>query len=234
MLERDSTGPNPIYPNEGTKLSLRARITPPWFHLLDCHQGNNGFPGIEACRWKEYHQWMLDGSYFSRLLDNLVLNVRGHMGVMGNFSSQGGITPFERFYLGGTMPSERAIIRGKEHISLRGYAEDYIVPQDKTTGYKGGVIYEKFVVELRYPIISNYIAHTYALVFAEAGNAWAKYEDFNPFSLKRSVGVGLRFYLPMILGTTVGFDWGYGFDRHPGDETDSKLKFHFSVGMELR
>lgn len=233
LLEYDSTGPDPVYPREGSKMGLQSRLTPPWSMWLHANQGSSAHSKTIAHDWKEYHQWMLDVSHFSSLLGDLVLNVRGHAGLVGKFSSQGSIGPFDRFYLGGTMPLEHAI-RGKEHISLRGYKEDCIVPRDEVTGYKGGIIYDKLVIELRYPIISNYIAHVYALAFAEGGNTWAKYEDFDLLSMKRSIGVGLRFYLPFVLGTTLGFDWGYGFDREIVDKGNKKLEFHFSVGMGLR
>jgi outer membrane protein insertion porin family len=222
-IERDSTD-SPLYPKEGSKLVLHTSLTPPW----------SWFSTSELYRWKEYHQWMLDGSYFFRLLEDLVLNVRGHFGMLGKFPSQKRIGPFERFYLGGSNGLEKRALIGKEHISLRGYEEEYITPKDKVTGYKGGVIYDKFVLELRYPIISSRVASAYALAFAEGGNAWAQYEDFNPFALNRSAGVGIRVYLPFIIGTTIGLDWGYGFDKKPTDKKYNELAFHFSIGMGLR
>jgi outer membrane protein insertion porin family len=222
-IERNSTD-SPLYPREGGKLELHTSLTPPW----------SWFSASEPYRWKEYHQWMLDGSYFFRLLEDLVLNVRGHFGILGRFPSQKRIGPFERFYLGGSNSLEKRALIGREHISLRGYEEDYITPKDKVTGYKGGVIYDKFVLELRYPIISSHLASAYALAFAEGGNTWAKYEDFNPFALSRSAGVGIRVYLPFIIGTTIGFDWGYGFDKKPTDKKHNELEFHFSIGIDLR
>jgi outer membrane protein insertion porin family len=230
-LERDSTGPSPIYPREGIKLELNTSFTPPWSWLSG--KKNGGGADSEQYRWKEYHQWMLDGSYFLRLLDDLVLNVRGHFGVLGSFSSQSNIGPFSRFYVGGSGVEDRSL-KGKEHISLRGYKEGYITLEDKTTGYQGGVIYDKFVLELRYPIISSYFASAYALIFAEGGNAWTQYKDYNPLSLKRSAGVGVRVYLPFVIGTVVGLDWGYGFDKEKTDEKYNEFDFHFSIGVNLR
>jgi outer membrane protein insertion porin family len=230
-LKRDSTGPSPIYPKEGSKLVLNASLTPPWsFFLNEVHSESYA---LGQYHWKEYHQWMVDGSYFLQLLEDLVLNVRGHFGVLGRFSSQRNIGPFERFSLGGVNSLKRTV-RGKEYISLRGYEEDYIMPQDEVSGYKGGVIYDKVVLELRYPIISNYLASAYVLAFVEGGNTWVRYKDFAPFDLRRSVGVGFRVYLPFIIGTTVGFDWGYGFDKTLADQRGDKLEFHFSIGTDLR
>ena len=228
LLERDSTGPSVIYPKEGSKLSLRTHLTPPWSWFS---QANRGHAALEEYPWKEYHQWMLDGSYFLRLLDDLVLNMRGHFGVLGNFSSQKRIGPFSRFVLGGPKLSYEALnVVGEEYIALRGYEEDYIKPKDQVSGYKGGVIYDKFMLELRYPIISSYLASAYVLAFAEAGNTWTQYEDFSLFSLKRSGGVGLRFYLPLLIGATVGLDWGYGFDKLSAHKGNNELMFHFSIG----
>jgi outer membrane protein insertion porin family len=109
-----------------------------------------------------------------------------------------------------------------------------VTPKDAVTGYKGGVIYDKFVLELRYPIISSHLASVYALAFAEGGSAWSQYEDYNPFVLKRSAGVGIRAYLPFIIGTTIGFDWGYGFDKKPTDKKYNEWESYFSIGVDLR
>jgi outer membrane protein insertion porin family len=231
LLKRDSTGPSLIYPKEGSKLTLQASLTPPW--SLFFSEGHGGSYASGQYHWKEYHQWMVDGSYFLQLLEDLVLNVRGHFGVLGRFASQKTVGPFERFSLGGVNSLKRTI-RGKKYISLRGYEEDYIMPTDKVSGYKGGVIYDKVVLELRYPIISNYLASAYILAFAEGGNTWVKYRDFSPFDLQRSVGVGLRVHLPFIIGTTIGFDWGYGFDKPLANQGGNKLKFHFSMGIDSR
>jgi len=230
-LERDSTAPNPIYPKEGSKIALHANLTPPWF--LVSSKPYSSLSDWENHGWKEYNQWMLDGSYFFPLLDDLVLNMRAHFGVLGNFSSKRDIGPFERFTLGGgTRPGHRTL-RGEKCVSLRGYEAGYITPEDPVTHYKGGVVYDKFVLELRYPLISNYVATAYALVFAEGGNTWAQYNEYNLFDLKRSAGVGLRVYIPFILGATIGFDFGYGFDKRPTDKKYRDWEFHFSIGAEF-
>ena len=235
-LKRDSTD-SPIYPKEGSKLALSANLTPPWRWFFN--EADNSLAGPEKYRWKEYHQWMLDSAYFLQLLKDLVLNIRGQWGVLGNFSSQQHIGPFERFYLGGNglgMNEPTALtLRGKENISLRGYKDNYIpLEKDKHTGYKGGVIYDKFVLELRYPIIANYFTSIYALAFAEGGNTWSQYQDYNLFDLKKSAGVGLRAYLPFIIGTTLGIDWGYGFDKASNDQSRDAWELHLSMGMDTR
>ena len=230
-LERDSTGPSPVYPREGIKLELHTNFTPPWSWFSNKRHGE--LSKSEEYSWKEYHQWMLDGSYFVCLLDDLVLNMRGHFGILGKFPSQGSIGPSERFSLGGNRFGSYSL-RGEEYISLRGYEAGYVTPKDAVTGYKGGVIYDKFVLELRYPIISSHLASVYALAFAEGGSAWSQYEDYNPFVLKRSAGVGIRAYLPFIIGTTIGFDWGYGFDKKPTDKKYNEWESYFSIGVDLR
>ena len=230
-LERNSVD-NPIYPTRGSIVGLHTKFTPIPFSLLsDKDYGQLTTP--ERFKWTEYHQWMADASYFITLFDKLVFSTRGHFGILGGFSSKLGVGPFERFYLGGGgMPGHLSLL-SEETISLRGYSEGSIAPKDEESGYKGGIIYDKFVLELRYPILSNPISTIYALTFAEGGNNWARYSDYNLFDLNRSAGIGLRVYLPFVLGTTFGLDWGYGFDDFDNDQND-RPKFHFSLGAKLR
>ncbi len=230
LLERNSTD-SPIYPKEGSKLELNVRFTPPWSWLL-ANQLDDSLPASEKYRYKEYHQCILDGSYFLQLLDTLVLSMRAQLGILGKFPSQKSIGPFERFYLGGEGTASRSL-RGEEKISLRGYKDGYFTPKDKETGYKGGVIYDKLVLELRYPIVSHYIAHLYALVFVEGGNAWVRYKDFSSH-LKKSAGLGFRVYLPIFFASNIGLDFGYGFDKRGKDHAADKFEIHFSMGVSPR
>ncbi len=229
LVERNSTD-SPIYPKQGSKLALHTSVAPPRSWPLS--KANYKLPELEKYQWKEYHQWMLDGSYFLQLVGDLVLNMRGHFGLLGGFSSQRGVGPFERFYLGGQGLKGRAL-RGKENVSLRGYDEEYITPKDETTGYKGGVIYDKFALELRYPILNSSLSHIYVLGFAEGGNTWAHYRDYTPWALKKSVGVGIRLHLPFLM-STVRFDWGYGFDKILEQGESNELNFQWSVGTDMR
>ena len=224
-LERNSTD-SPIFPTEGTKVGLHVTATPPISAFSSRQESALSNP--MKYRWKEYHQWMLDASCFLRIVDDLVLNLRGHVGLLGSFSKKG-IGPFQRFYMGGSGHPDRAL-RGKEIIGLRGYEDGHITPKDEVTGYQGGVIYDKFVAELRYPVFSSYIASAYALAFVEAGNTWSSYKDFNPLLVKKSVGVGLRVHLPFIIGTTVGFDWGLGLDQEQ-KQGEAELMLQWSIGM---
>lgn len=223
-IERDSTD-NPLYPKEGSKVALHTGITPPW-SWYTAHDRS------QAYLWKEYHQWMLDGACFLQIFNNLVFHVRGNFGILGKFSSQNHTAPFQRFYLGGVLRGPEKALIGKEYISLRGYEEDFIVPKDDTTGYRGGVVYDKFVLELRYPLVANHAVSAYALGFAEGGYTWSRLQDYNPFMMKRSAGVGIRLYLPMLVGTTIGFDLGYGFDKEPTDVDYNALKLQFSMGAD--
>lgn len=227
VIKRNSVD-SPIYPKEGSEIGLHARLTPPYSWFSDKDYGKLG--PQKRFKWKEYHQWILDGSYFYKLIGDLVLNMRGHFGLLGGYSSQQGIGPFERFTMGGTGLIDYSLL-SRELISLRGYPDEYINPKDPKKGYKGGAIFDKFVLELRYPLVKSSLAYIYALSFAEAGNTWLHYNDWKPLDLKRSVGLGIRAYLPLLSGA-LGIDWGYGFDKEP-DKGD-KLVIHWSFGGNLR
>ncbi|MEL6412513.1 MAG: POTRA domain-containing protein [Bacteroidota bacterium] len=231
-LERNSID-SPIYPTKGSIVGLHTRVTPIPFSLFSSEDYSK-LPEEQKLKWTEYHQWMLDASYFLTLVEKLVLCTKGHFGILGGFSSKLGTGPFKRFFLGGGGMSGQTTLLAEEDIALRGYPDEYFRPQDKKNSYLGGVIYDKFVVELRYPIIESYLTHIHALAFAEAGNTWGNYSDYTFFDLKKSAGVGIRIYLPFLIGTTINLDWGYGFDRHPADRQQDKLEFHFSMGMNLR
>ena len=141
-----------------------------------------------------------------------------------------GISPFERFYLGGDGLSGYSI-ESKEIIALRGYENETLTPRDNAGNKIGGTIFDKYTIELRYPVSLNPMATIYVLGFAEAGNAWTKFTDYNAFDVKRSAGVGLRVFLPMF--GLLGLDWGYGFDKIPGLPTANKGHFHFSIGQSI-
>lgn len=222
-IKRNSTD-DPIYPTKGSEFGLHLQLTPPyaWFSRRDYRKLSTQ----AKYKWKAYHQWIVDGAYFQKLLGDWIVNIQGHGGILGGYSTQQGVGPFERFAMGGTGLVDYSLL-GRELIALRGYAEEYILPQDKKRGYKGGTIFNKVALELRHPLVKAPVAYIYALAFAEAGNTWLNYTDWRPLDLKRSVGFGLRLYLPL---GAIGLDWGYGFDKAPGD----KLEFHWSFGGSIR
>lgn len=229
-IERNSTD-NPIYPTEGTIIRLSTKLTPLPLSTLTTKDYST-LPDEQKFNWAEYHQWMLDATLYITLVEQLVLSTRAHLGLLGGFSTQLGIGPFQRFHMGGGGLPGRTSLLNEETISLRGYPEEYL-PKQKNSTYAGGVLYDKIVLELRYPIITSFFTQIYTLAFAEAGNTWTRYQDFQLTSQRPSAGVGIRIYLPFLIGTTIGFDLGYGFHKDPGDPQD-RLELHFSMGMNLR
>jgi len=181
----------------------------------------------EIIKRTEYHQTMLDMGFFHNLFGDWVLNLFGNAGALGGYVPKQGIGPFQRFAMGGKGLADFSLL-GKELVSLRGYPEGYAEPIDKIAGFEGGVLFNKAGLELRHPIIKSTMLFIYGLVFAEAGNTWAHYGDWKLTDVKKSVGLGLRFYLPVI--GSIGLDWGHGFDKYAKD----KLEIHWSFGTNVR
>jgi outer membrane protein insertion porin family len=184
--------------------------------------------------WIEYHKWMFDAKYYLTLAGNLVLESRAHFGFLGSYGQGTGISPFERFTLGGSglgAQGGQNFFLGREIVGLRGYEDNSLQPRDQN-GIDGGVVYNKFVMELRYPVSLAQAATIYVLAFAEAGNTWNNYEEFNPYNIKRSAGVGARIFMPAF--GLIGIDWGYGFDTLPGQTERSGAQFHFTIGQQIR
>ena len=163
-------------------------------------------------------------------MGDLVLMARAQFGYLGYYNRNWGYSPFEGFLVGGDGMSGYNTY-GSEVISLRGYENYSLTPYVATpygsgTAYSGNV-YDKFTVELRYPVILQPQSTIYALVFLEGGNCWSDIRDFNPFQIKRSAGVGVRVYLPVV--GLLGVDWGWGFD----DPTYGGSQFHFVIGQQF-
>jgi len=217
----------PIYPRTGSENVLSLQLTPP-FSLLS-NKDYTTLSDQEKYKWIEYHKWKFSTSWYTKLAGNLVLNMRSKFGFLGLYNRNIGISPFERFYLGGDGLSGFSL-DGREIIALRGYANNTLTPRGNF-GYIGGTIYNKYTMELRYPVSLNPMATIFVLGFAEAGNSWEKFKDFNAFQVKRSAGVGIRIFLPMF--GLLGLDWGYGFDEIPGLPTANKSQFHFSIGQSI-
>ncbi|HNX06178.1 MAG TPA: outer membrane protein assembly factor BamA [Bacteroidales bacterium] len=217
----------PIYPRSGSEVSLMAQLTPP-FSLLN-GKDYSKMPEKDKYQWIEYHKWKLSASVYTKLAGNLVLSVRTKFGFLGSYNKKElGIPPFERFYLGGDGLSGFSL-DGRELIALRGYTNNSLTPRN-SNGYVGGAIFDKFTIELRYPISLNPMATVYVLGFAEGGNAWDKWKDFKPFDVYRSAGIGVRVFLPMF--GILGLDWGYGFDNIPGVGKGGS-QFHFSINQSI-
>ena len=180
--------------------------------------------------WLEYYKIKFKGDWYTKIYDDLVLRSLGEFGFMGAYNSARGLVPFERFYLGGDGMANYAL-DGREVIQLRGYQNQSLSPVDAAGTQVGATIYNKFSLELRYPITLKPQASIYALTFAEAGNSFAAFKDYSPFQLKRSAGFGLRVFMPAF--GLLGIDFGYGFDPMPGYTNPSGWQTHFIIGQQF-
>jgi len=163
----------------------------------------------------EYHKWRFDAEWYFPVYGNLVMMTSAKLGFLGFYNREIGSVPFERFEFGGDgLSNQNSGITGTDIISARGYeTTDYPanLNDDGTNGTDGGSIFNKFTVELRYPISTNPNSTIYVHTFLQGGNVWDRFDDFNPFELRRSVGAGLRVFLPMF--GLLGFDYGFGLDK---------------------
>lgn len=247
-LSRNSTDQQ-IYPRQGSDFSVSLQLTPPYSLLRKKgikaydRDGNpimasnwreinyNLQSSQQRYKWIEYHKWSFKGTVYAKLVGDLVLMARAQFGYLGYYNRNWGYSPFEGFRVGGDGMSGYDTY-GSEIISLRGYENYSLTPQamssyNSTGNYYSGNVYDKFTVELRYPVILQPQSTIYALVFLEGGNCWSDIRDFNPFQIKRSAGVGVRVFLPMI--GLLGVDWGWGFD----DPVNGKSQFHFVIGQQF-
>jgi outer membrane protein insertion porin family len=216
----------PIYPRRGNSFNLTLQVTPPYSLLSG--RDYTSMAASEKYRWIEYHKWTFRGDWYTSLAGNLVLSTSAQFGILGYFNSDIGPSPFESFDLGGDGMSGYNLY-GRETIGLRGYENGSLTPIRH--GNKAGNIYNKFNMELRYPVSTNPSAFIYPLIFVEAGNAWSGFDEFNPFAIKRSAGIGLRAFLPMF--GLLGIDWAYGFDEIPGRPGANRGQFHFVLGQQF-
>lgn len=246
-LSRNSTD-QIIYPRQGSDFSFSVQLTPPYSlfrkkdkGLLDS-DGNptkvgswksvnyNAQSAQDRYKWIEYHKWKFNGAIYTKLVGDLVLMARAQFGYLGYYNRNWGYSPFEGFIVGGDGMSGYNTY-GSEVISLRGYENYSLTPQvyspyTQSYAYAGNV-YDKFTVELRYPVVLQPQSTIFALVFLEGGNAWSDIRQFNPFQIKRSAGVGVRVFLPVV--GLLGVDWGWGFD----DPTYGGSQFHFVIGQQF-
>ena len=247
-LNRTSTDQQ-IYPRQGSDFSFSLQLTPPYSLLRKKDKGildSEGNPtkvsswkdinydyqtSQDRYRWIEYHKWSFKGAVYTKLVGDLVLMARAQFGYLGYYNRNWGYSPFEGFRVGGDGMSGYDTY-GSEIVSLRGYENYSLTPQASSAYnssgiYYAGNVYDKFTVELRYPVILQPQSTIYALLFLEGGNCWADIRDFNPFQIKRSAGVGVRIFLPMI--GLLGVDWGWGFD----DPLTGGSQFHFVIGQQF-
>ncbi|CAN5873023.1 POTRA domain-containing protein [soil metagenome] len=225
-FSRNSLDINPQYPKSGSMVGLSVNLTPPY----------SLFSNKVSSEWIEFHKWNFDASWFVNLAGNLVLNTRSHLGFIGSYRPETPIGPFERFTLGGNgLGGQGNFMVGRDFIGLRGYPDQSLNgqrPGEPLGSGPGGVAFTKFVTELRYPVTLNPSATVFVLAFAEAGNNFGNYKEYNPFQLYRSVGVGARVFMAAF--GLLGFDYGYGLDTMPGSTDGKRGHFHFMIGQQLR
>lgn len=218
----------PIYPTSGSHLRFTVQATLPYSSLNG--KNYNNLTAVEKYKFSEYHKWKFDSQFYQRIYGKLILKAQAQFGFIGYYNKNVGLAPFGRFRLGGDGMRGFDFLQGSEIIGLRGYANNAIVPENATTT-AGSPIYNKYIMELRYPITLSESAQVFGLVFAEGGNTWNKFADFNPFNVNRSVGIGARIFLP-IFGL-LGIDYGYAFDRIPGQPDGGRQAFTFSIAQQM-
>ena len=228
---------NPIFPRRGSEFTFSVNFTPPysWFDNTD-YRSLATSPSSETYqddmqkkyKWVEYHKWKFKARTFTALSSATkcpVLMTRVEFGLLGHYNKYKK-SPFETFYMGGDGMTGYSSTYATETIGLRGYENGSLTPY----GYEG-YAYSRMTLELRYPVMLEASTQIYALAFAEGGNAWTDVKKFNPFNMKRSAGVGVRIFLPMI--GLMGIDWGYGFDKVFGRSDSGGSQFHFIIGQEF-
>ncbi len=222
----------PIYPTTGSNIKFTIQATPPY----SLFNNTNYAIATPAERYKfvEYYKFKFDAQWFTKLTGKLVLMSQIRTGFLGMYNAKVGPSPFERFKLGGDGMQNFQFLQGSEIIGMRGYTNFSIVPlgSNYTANQNpGSTIYNKFTMELRHPVIASQSATIFVLGFAEGGNTWNNFSQYNPFNIRRSVGIGTRIFLP-IFGL-LGLDYGYGFDAIPGQPSANKGQFAFSISQSL-
>jgi outer membrane protein insertion porin family len=228
VLSRNSVDA-PIFPRVGSEIAITGEVTPPY----SLFRGNVDYDKMtinERYRWVEFWKFKFKGAWYINLIQKLVLTPRIQFGVLGAYNYDLGITPFQRFYLGGDGLTGYNNMDGRELIGMRGYANNSLTP-NYPNNVTGGTVYTRYIFELRYPVSLNPSATIYGLAFMEAGNDWLNWRQYNPFDVYRSVGVGVRVFLPMF--GLLGLDWGYGLDPVPNAPGSNGSQFHFSINSSI-
>ena len=246
-LTRNSLNVDPIYPTGGSNFSVSAKLTFPYslFNNVDYKTLREDADALrliprqqrtidqqqeleridqQRFNWLEFYKVKFKADWFAEIVKNLVLRPSVEFGFLGAYNNDRGVIPFERFFLGGDGLGNFAL-DGREIIQLRGYPNQSLSTQD------GGSIYNKFSLELRYPITLGQGAKIYALSFLEGGASVNSFRDFNPFNLQRSAGVGVRIFMPAF--GLLGIDFGHGFDPIPGETQKSGWQTHFIIGQQF-
>jgi outer membrane protein insertion porin family len=231
-LSRNSAGPGPIFPTYGSEFSFGVKATFPYSlvnnkdYTIDSSlsDAETSAKIAENYKWLEYYKFNAKGKWYTSFTDKLVLMTNAELGYLGYYNSKVGLSPFERYYVGG---DGIAVFQldGREVVGLRGYENN------RLSSAEGGSIYNKFQLELRYSITDAQSASIYTLGFLEAGNSYDNFSNFNPFELKRSAGVGVRIFMPAF--GLLGIDFAHGFDPLPGQIEKSGWQTHFIIGRQF-
>ena len=250
-LSRNNTFNSPIFPTGGSEWSVTAKATLPYSawngvdygdltrarNIAEEAQDTETIAAIdqERFRFLEYYKVKFAGKWYTSLGAKFVLQSNVELGWLGAYNQERGVPPFERFFLGGDGLGGFAL-DGREIIRLRGYPNQSVTPQDRgiatsETANDGAPIYNKFSLELRYPITFSPAATIYSLAFAEGGSSYDNFRDYNPFQLSRSAGAGIRIFMPAF--GLLGLDFGYGFDPIPGLNTPNGWETHFIIGQQF-
>jgi outer membrane protein insertion porin family len=236
-LSRNSSGPNPIFPVSGSNFLLSAQFTPPYSLI------NKNITSGDTYKLPEYHKWRFNSEWFIPIgkamgadkSKQFVLKAAAKYGFMGRYNKNVDFSPFERFQLGDAGLANGNYILGYDIIAQRGYpvyeSSDPKVNPDQQSATRFFTMFNKYQVELRFPFATNPSSTIYGMAWFEAANGWYDYKTYNPFRLRRSAGVGMRFFLPMF--GLLGFDYGVGFDRlKPGGGIKDASRFTFMLGFE--
>ena len=251
-LSRNNTFNDPVFPTGGSSFSASAKLSLPYSMLngldykalrleREANQEIISDPTIdidertaasnrisqidqERFNWLEFYKVKFKGDWYTKLVDKFVFKSTVEFGFLGAYNQDRGIVPFERFFLGGDGLGAFAL-DGREVVALRGYPNQALSTQD------GGTIYNKFSLELRYPITLKQSAKIYALGFLDAGASYDNFKDYNPFNVQRSAGLGIRIFMPAF--GLLGIDFGHGFDPLPGNTVKHGWETHFIIGQQF-
>ena len=233
-ISRSSTS-EPIYPTYGSQITFTSKLTPPYKFFAERFERKTfdyeNMSQSERFKWVEYYKMKFTAHWYTALNKHkerkFVLHTNIGLGFIGSYNKKLGLTPFERFYLGGVYLSG-FLLDGREIVNLRGYDDLALTSPNQNTGAPA---IAKYSAELRYPLSTNPSATIFMLAFAEAGNTWSDMRLFNPYQVYRSAGTGLRIFLPMF--GLLGFDYGWRLDDLPSYPNMARGQFHFSIGMNM-
>ncbi len=228
---------NPLFPEEGSKFQLTLHASPP-YSLFQKNKSYQDLTTSEKFKWVEYFKWKFNAEWYTKVLGKMVMKLDAKIGALGFYNKEIGYSPFGRTSLGGDGLSNRQFgLTGRDILALRGYEEKDLPGNfsSDATSTTGGTAFAKYTMELRYPISLNPSSTIYLTTFAQGGNVWQDFKQFKPFDLRRTVGAGLRVFLPMF--GTLGFDYGFGIDKpdimaNPSRKWTDFAKFSIVLGFE--